>query len=105
MIGAVCDESLERMGVHKLPRTIATLAKREATLHTLVKLIASESRLLKASDRVRDARIQVLRARIGEMPSVIRTPEQDRRVAELEVRIGALRATSPKELLDEFQAH
>ncbi len=80
-----------------------TKAKREATLRTLVAQSASELRLLKAAARVRNARIQVLRARIGEMPSVIRTPEQDRRVAILERQVESLRATAPTRILDEFQ--
>lgn len=80
-----------------------TRTKREATLRTLVAQHASESRLLKAAIKVRDARIQVLRAKIGEMPTVIRTPEQNRRVAILERQVESLRATTPTSILDEFQ--
>lgn len=88
--------------MHKLPRTRLTLKKREATLRTLLAGNASEYQLFKAAGRVRDARIQVLRATIGEMPSPIRTPEQNRRIAKLLVKIESLNATTPVAMLAKF---
>ena len=91
------------MPLHKLTRTKLTLAKRTATLRTLLTQSASEYKLLKAAGRVRDARIQVLRATIGEMPSVIRTSGQNRRIAKLGDQIESLRATTPMAILAEFR--
>jgi hypothetical protein len=64
---------------------------------------ASEYQLIKAAGRVRDAKIQVLRATIGEMPSVIRTPAQNRRIAKLETQIAVLVAATPTAILAEFR--
>jgi len=89
--------------LHKLQRTILTLEKRTATLRTLLAQRASDYKLLKAAVRVRDARIRVLHATIGNMPSVIRTSEQNLRVAKLETQIEALRATTPTVILAEFR--
>jgi hypothetical protein len=80
-----------------------TLAKREATLRTLLTRNASEPRLLNAAAKVRYARIQVLRARIGQMPSVVRTREHARRVARLEAQIGSLLVTTPLSIIAEFR--
>ena len=55
---------------------------------------ASEVRLHKAAERVRDPRVQVLRATIGEMPSVKLTPIQNQRIAKLEGEIQVLRETT-----------
>ena len=49
--------------MNKLPRTILTLKKRLARLRSLLAEGADESKLLKAAEAVRYARIQVLRAR------------------------------------------
>jgi hypothetical protein len=57
--------------MHKLPRTILTLKKRANVLHTLLRQAASEYQLNKAAGKVRDARIRVLQAKIGEIPSVL----------------------------------
>jgi hypothetical protein len=65
---------------------------------------ASEYQLLKAAQRVRIARMQVLRATIGDIPSVIRTPQQNRRVAKLEGQIERLSTTTPGAILAEFQS-
>jgi hypothetical protein len=89
--------------LNKLPRTILTLEKRLATLRGLLNKSASEQKLLKAAVRVRDARIQVLRATIGSMPSVIRTPAQNRRVARLNDEVEALREVPPLAILDQFR--
>ena len=91
------------MPLHKLARTMLTLAKREAVLRTLLTRSASEYQLLKAAERVRIARMQVLRARIGEMPSVIRTAQQNKRVAKLEQQIDFLRETTPMAILAQFR--
>jgi hypothetical protein len=80
-----------------------TLEKRAATLRTLLSQNAREHKLLKAAERVRDARIQVLRAKIGEMPSVIRTPQQISRIAKLGGQIESLVAITPMTILDEFR--
>ncbi|HEY2840439.1 MAG TPA: hypothetical protein VGJ26_14885, partial [Pirellulales bacterium] len=89
--------------MQKLPRTKLTLEKRAETLRTLLSKTASEYKFLKAAGRVRDARIQVLRAKIGEMPSVKLTAQQKKRIVKLSGRIESLRATTPMEILTEFR--
>ena len=89
--------------MHKLPRTKLTLEKRAAALRTLLTQSASERKLLKAAHRVRDARIQVPRAMIGEMPSFTRMPQENRRIAKLGGKIESLLATTPMTILDEFR--
>jgi hypothetical protein len=69
--------------MRKLPRTIITLEKRTNTLGALLRQFANERKLYKATEKVREARIQVLRAKIGEMPSVRLTKMQRRRIAKL----------------------
>jgi hypothetical protein len=81
---------------------MVTLEKRHAALRTLLIKTASEYKLLKAAERVRDARIQVLRATRGAMPSVIRTPQQNRRIARINRQIESLCATAPMAILVEF---
>lgn len=88
--------------VHKLPRTVLTLKKRMATLRAVLNKGASDQKLLRAAARLRDARAQVLRATIGEMPTPIRTPDDDRRVARLQAQIDSLTATPEVEILAEF---
>jgi outer membrane PBP1 activator LpoA protein len=77
--------------------------KREAALRSMLTKCASNVRLLKAAERVRDARVQVLRAKIGEMPSVKLTPSQHRRIARLEGEIQVLNETAPQTILAEFR--
>ena len=89
--------------MHKLPRTMLTLKKRTDTLCTLLCQAASEYQLNKAAERVRDARIRVLKAKIGEMPSVLLTAQQKRRIAKLSDQIESLLATRPMEILSEFR--
>jgi hypothetical protein len=89
--------------MHKLPRTMLTLKKRTDTLGTLLCQAASEYQLNKAAEKVRDARIRVLRAKIGEMPSVLLTAQQKRRIAKLSDQIESLLATTPMEILSEFR--
>jgi hypothetical protein len=91
------------MPLHKLPRTKLTLEKRAALLRTLLNQSASEYKLLKAAERVRHARIRVLRATIGEIPSIIRTPQHNRRIAKLGGKIESLLATTSMTILDEFR--
>lgn len=91
------------MHMHKLARTKLTLAKKVATLRTLLAQNASETKLLKAATKVRDARVQVLRATIGEMPFPFRTPRQNKRIAKIEGQIDSLRATEPLVILAEFR--
>jgi len=74
-----------------------------ATLRALLNKRASDAKLLRAATRVRDAGIQVLRATIGEMPTPIRTPEDDKRVAQLQAKIDSLSSTSATETLAEFR--
>ncbi len=80
-----------------------TLKKRADTLRTLLRQAASEYHLIKAACRVRDARIRVLRAKIGEMPSVLLTEQQKRRIAKLCEQIESVCATTPNEILNEFR--
>jgi hypothetical protein len=90
--------------LNKLPRTKLTLKKRAATLRTLLTKNASESKLLMAAGRVREARIQVLRAKIGEMPSVIYGRHSKASgVARLDEQIELLRAITPMAILNEFR--
>jgi hypothetical protein len=91
------------MQVHKLPRTILTLQKRGAALRTLLSKSANEHKLLKAAERVRAGRIQVLRSTIGDMPTPIRTPLQNKRIARLNSEIESLVATTPATILEEFR--
>jgi hypothetical protein len=80
-----------------------TLKKRTDTLRTLLRQTAIEYKLRKAAGKVREARIQVLRAKIGEMPSVLLTAQQKRRIAKLSGQIESLRTTTPMEILTEFR--
>ncbi|MBI5758906.1 MAG: hypothetical protein HZA46_10355 [Planctomycetales bacterium] len=89
--------------MHKLARTELTLKKRADTLSTLLRQTASEYQLYKAAGKVRDARIRVLGAKIGEMPSVLLTAQQKKRIAKLSNQIDLLRATTPMEILTEFR--
>lgn len=89
--------------MHKLTRTLLTLEKRTSTLRTLVRQGASEHRLVNAAERVRNARIHVLRAKIGEIPSVLVMERHEPLIAKLTSQIEALRATSPVEILTEFR--
>lgn len=89
--------------MHKLPRTILTLKKRTKTLSTLLSRAANEYQLNKAAERVRDARIRVLRAKIGEVPPVTLTAQQKLLIAELSDKIESLQATTPMEILSEFR--
>jgi hypothetical protein len=89
--------------LQKLPRTMLTLEKRAATLRTLLTQSASEYKLLKAAGRLRDARIQVQRATIGRIPTVLRTPQHSRRIAKLGDQIESLLATTPTDILEEFR--
>ena len=89
--------------MHKLPRTMMTLKKRADTLRTLIRQTTSEYQLNKAAGKVRDARIQVLQAKIGEMPSVLLTAQQKRRIAKLSGQIESLRAVTSMEILTEFR--
>jgi hypothetical protein len=91
--------------LHKVTRTALTLEKRMATLRALLARGANEYRLLKAAAKVRDARIRVLRAKAGTVPSVLRTADQNQRAAaRLDAAIEVLRATPPAAILAEFQA-
>ena len=89
--------------MHKLPRTMLTLKKRADSLRTLLRQAASEYHLNKAAGKVRDARIRVLRAKIGEMPSVLLTTQQEWRIAKLSDQIESLQASTPREILREFR--
>ena len=89
--------------MNKLPRTILTLKKRTATLRTVLARGGSEYLLFKAALRVRDARIAVLRATIGQIPSPLRTPQPSKRIAKLSGQIASLRAATPMAILAEFR--
>lgn len=89
--------------MHKLPRTMQTLKKRTDTLRTLLRQGANEYQVNKAAVKVRDARIRVLQAKIGEMPSVLLTAQQKRRIATLSNQIESLRTTTLNEILAEFR--
>ncbi len=89
--------------MRKLPRTKVTLKKRADTLRTLLRQGASEYQLNKAAIKVRDARIRVLRAKIGEMPSVLLTAQQRGRIAKLSNQIESLRKTTSLEIVTEYR--
>jgi predicted nucleic acid-binding Zn-ribbon protein len=80
-----------------------TLKKRTATLRTLLASGASEHKVLRAAEKVREAKIQVLRATIGQVPSVLRMNAHSRRLAKLNSQIETLRKTTPECLLAEFK--
>jgi hypothetical protein len=90
--------------LHKLPRTQQTLAKRVKTLRALLNQSASEYYLLKAAAKLRDAQIQVLKAKIGELPiPTLLTPLEEQRLAKLSRQIELLRATTPSEILTDYR--
>ena len=86
----------------KLPRTIETLRKRSATLQGLLARGADEAKLLKAAERVREARIQVRRAQFGLVP-VADSPQRDRQLKNLGAKTDAAVATSATAILAEFR--
>ena len=90
--------------MHKRLRTVQILKKRTDTLRTLLRIDAREYQILKAAVKVREARLRVLHAQIGEMPSVLTTPGQIRRVAKLLKEIESLQATPPLDFVAEVQA-
>ncbi len=87
----------------KLTRTKLTLEKRTDTLRTLVRQNAAAHKLEKAAAKVRVARIQVLRAQIGELSPALFTKRYNRQIAKLNRRLDSLLATTPLEILAEFQ--
>ena len=89
--------------MHKLDRTMLILKKRADTLRTLIRRAASEYQLVKAAGKVRDARIRVLRAQIGEMPSVLLTTQQKIQIAKLSEQIESQHAATTMEILSEFR--
>jgi hypothetical protein len=91
--------------MHKLLRTKLTLKKRADTLRTLLRHTASEYQLNKAAERVREARIRVLQAKIGEMPTLSArlTAQHQKRISKLSIQIESLRSTPLKEILTEFR--
>ncbi len=89
--------------MQKLPRTKLTLKKRADTLRTLIRQAASDHKLQKAALRVRDARIQVLRAKIGELSPTLFTARQNRRIEKLRGQIESLLAVTPEAILTEFR--
>lgn len=90
--------------MHKRLRTVLILKKRTDTLRTLIRRNASEYQILKAAVRLREARIRVVNAQIGEMPSVLTTPKQTRRVANLVKEIEALESTPPLDFVAKIRA-
>lgn len=90
--------------MHKRLRTVQTLKKRTDTLRTLIRRSASEYQILKAAVKLREAHIRVLNAQIGEIPSVLTTPEQTRRVAKLKKEIELLESTPPLDYVAEIRA-
>jgi hypothetical protein len=90
--------------MHKRLRTVQILKKRTDTLRTLIRRSASEYQILKAALKLREARIRAVNAQIGEMPFVLTTPEQTRRVANLVKEIESLEATPPLDFVAEIRA-
>jgi hypothetical protein len=90
-----------RFEMKKLPRTIETLHKRTATLRGLLARGANESKLLKAAEAVREARIRVRRAEIGLIP-LADTAERETRLARMQAKMEAAAAESAVEILSEF---
>jgi hypothetical protein len=90
--------------MHKRLRTVRIVQKRTDTLRTLLRRGATEYQLLKAAVKLREARIRALSAQIGELPTVLVTPEHARRVARLRNEIESLHATPPSALIAEVRA-
>lgn len=90
--------------MHKRLRTVQILRKRTDTLRTLLRRNASEYQILKAAVKLREARIRVINAQIGEMPFVLTTPEKTRRVAKLVKEIESLQSTPPLNIVAEIRA-
>jgi len=89
--------------MHKRLRTVQILKKRTDTLRTLIRRNASDYQILKAAVKLREARIRVVNAQIGEMPFVLTTPEQTRRVAKLKKQIESLESTPPLDFVAEIR--
>jgi hypothetical protein len=62
---------------------------------------ADEPKLLKAAEAVCYARIQVLRARVGEVP-LLDTRVRPRKIARIDAQIAALLSATPAKVLAEF---
>jgi hypothetical protein len=89
--------------MHKLPRTIITLDKRINTLGGLLRQCANERKLHRAAEKIREARIRVLRAKIGEMPSVRLTGQQRKQIAKFSLQIESLRTIPAAEIINEVR--
>jgi hypothetical protein len=87
-----------------LQRTQRTLEKRVATLRALFNRGVAEAKLLKAAARVRDARIAVIRAKLGELPTPLRRPYHARRIAKAAAEIESLQSISLQVILAEFRS-
>src|SRR5262245_5489381 len=88
--GERCHTKCEGKPMRKLPRAILTLKKRSDTLRTLLRQAENEYRVYKATERVREAKIQVLKAQIGEMSSVLLTALQRKRITKISLQIESL---------------
>jgi predicted nucleic acid-binding Zn-ribbon protein len=89
--------------MQKLPRTMATLKKRADTLRTLIHQGANDYKLQKAAAKLRDARVQVLRAKIGELAPALFTERKNTRIEKLSDQIESLQAKTALQVLAEFQ--
>ena len=87
----------------KLPRTMQTVQKRTDTLRNLLRRSAGEQQLMEAARRLRQARINVLRAKIGELSPALFTSKLDKRIERLSEKVELLRATEPQTILNEFR--
>jgi hypothetical protein len=76
-------------------KKLAIRKKREEKLRRLISQNAEESKLIKAAEMVRDARVRAEQSRLREA--------SDAESEAIEAQIEALRATTPESILQEFR--
>ena len=89
--------------MHKLERTLLTLSRRAATLGNLLRQETNEYQTAKAAERWHEARIRVLRAKIGEFPSPLVTPANQITIQKIEAEIESFLAMNLPMILADFQ--
>jgi hypothetical protein len=87
--------------VANFQKKIRIRGEKEEALRRFIAQGKDETKLLKAAETVRDARIRELQAKKAQI-SPRDTPERIVRISNLDRRIEALRATSPESILSEF---
>jgi hypothetical protein len=89
--------------VSNFQKKIRIRGEKEEKLRRLIAQGKDESKLLKAAEIVRDARIRELQAKKAQL-SPEDTPERLARIARIDSQIDAIRATTPDSVLAEFRS-